>query len=84
MNILWHRIAFTHSCGLQGTILEVCVSRDGGIMFSGLCVTCGREFSIEDNFANLICKSAIQDYLRHKSQQPDDILANATIVGKPN
>ena len=84
MKIMWHRIAFTHSCGLQGTILEVCVSRDGGITFQGVCVTCGQEFSVEDTMADLIAKSAIKDYLHCKSQQPEELLINATITGKPN
>lgn len=62
MRIYWHALSFTHSCGLEGTILEVCVSRDGGIAVNGLCVVCGEEFIIEDTLANLIGKSAIADY----------------------
>ena len=84
MKIHWHKLSFKHSCGLAGTIIEVCVSRDGGITINGLCVVCGDEFSTEDTFANLIGKATMSDYLRHRAETPDDMLADFVPKGKPS
>lgn len=82
--IRWHSLAFRHSCGLVGTVLDICASSDGGIVIEGLCVPCGVEFRVEDTFADLIAKCAIQDYIRHKAEIPSEILENFTPSGKPS
>lgn len=51
---------------------------------SGCCATCGVEFSVEDNISNLIGRSAVADYLRYRAENPDDVLADFTPIGKPN
>ena len=84
MKVMWNRVSFECSCGLQGTIMEVCVSQDGGIVLTGLCVVCGREFSVEDNMANLIAKSAIRDYVRCVKETPEETLADFVPKGKPS
>jgi hypothetical protein len=83
MKVHWHQLSFTHSCGREGTIMEVCVSSDGGIGVGGICVICGEDFSIEDTFAKLIAQSAIRDFLKHKDEQFPD-LAEFVPKGRPS
>lgn len=81
MNIIWRALSFPHSCGREGTILEVCVNRDGEITVSGVCAVCGEEFSVEDTFASIISKCAIKDYL---DSQAGGILESFQPKGKPS
>jgi uncharacterized protein YceK len=84
MKTFWHELSFVHSCGLKGTILEVCVSRDGGVLLSGCCAVCGKEFSTEDTMPNLISKAAMRDYMKQKVTAPEEVLADFVPIGKPN
>ena len=85
MTIKWHKIEFKCPCGLDATILEFCVSADGGIALTGLCVRCGTQFSHEDTMPNLIAKSAVGDFVcRLENCSEDDALANFEPTGKPS
>jgi len=84
MKTFWHELSFVHSCGLAGTILEVCASRDGGITVGGCCAICGVEFSVEDNLPNIISKCAVQDYLRYRATKPEETLEDFVPQGKPS
>ena len=83
MRIHWHEVSFVHSCGLKGTILEVCMSQDGEIAIGGVCVVCGEEFTTTESTAILIAKSAIKDYVQHCAESPQDMLALLQPVGRP-
>lgn len=84
MKTYWHGLKFQCACGRDGTILEIVVNRDGGVAVNGLCSICGKEFSVEDNMANIIAKASVQDYLRYRATNPEDVLADFTPVGLPN
>jgi hypothetical protein len=85
MEATWHKIAFECSCGLPGTILEICVNLRGDITVSGICVVCGKEIATEDNMALLIAKSAISDFIRAKQAKPQDfLLEDFNPTGKPS
>jgi hypothetical protein len=85
MKAHWHKVTFECACGLPGTILEVCINISGDIAITGLCVTCGKEFTIGDNVTLLIAKSAISDYLRCKQEKPEDfLLQDFQPTGKPS
>jgi hypothetical protein len=58
---------------------------DGGIAITGLCVVCGKHFTVEDSMALLIAKSAMKDYIRMKQEKPEDfLLADFEPKGKPS
>ena len=80
----FHAVGFNHSCGLEGTILEVCIRADGTLLLSGLCAVCGVQFSMEEPWAWLMVNCAIRDYTRHRAEKPDLRLEDCVLVGKPN
>jgi hypothetical protein len=85
MKARWYRVDFTCACGLPGTILEVSVCMDGSIAMTGLCIPCGKEFTLEDSMALLISKSAIKDFIRCKEEKPEEfLLADFNPKGKPS
>ena len=85
MKAHWHKLSFDCSCGLPGTILEVCICVDGSISITGLCVVCGKDFSVQDNMALLIAKSAIQDFIQCKKEHPQEfLLEDFNPTGKPS
>ena len=83
MSVKWHRLSFEHSCGLEGTILQINMTSEGRIAVSGLCVICGEEFTIEDEFLNMVRKAAICDYLT-TDNGPEHILEDFVLTGKPS
>ena len=84
MKIFWHALSFVHTCEREGTVTEICVSRDGGISVSGLCVVCGVRFSVADDFTNLIGKAAISDNQKNLLEENRDLLADLIPKGKPS
>ena len=85
MKIHWHTIRFDCSCGLPATVLEVAISMDGGIIFNGLCVTCGKEVTLEDTLSLLLAKCAIQEFIECKKEKPQEfLLEDFNPKGKPS
>jgi hypothetical protein len=83
MEPLWHKVVFEHECGLEGTILEICVDREGNFCISGVCAVCGQEFEETNNLVELISKSAVSDYLESE-EQPQLVVVKEMSKGRPN
>ena len=84
MTIKWRGLPFIHRCGLKGTILEVCLSSDGSVAISGLCVVCGEEFTIEEDLFHIIGRMAVCDYIDNCKDPTTDLLENFSPQGKPS
>lgn len=82
MRIHWHTLEFKHTCGRQGTILEVLVSCDGSLCLSGLCVICGEEFSESHPWASVMVNATIADY--QKNLELKDPFEGIDPTKKPN
>jgi hypothetical protein len=92
MVIRWRALPFTHiandgsGCGKEATILEICVSSDGCICVTGVCATCGEQFSTPEMvWADIMRSVSIKDYkdglLVGKKTEID--LDNFVPVGRP-
>ncbi len=90
MNIKWHALPFTHvednggGCGREAQILEICVSSDGCICVSGICITCGAQFSSpEMPWATIMRSVSVKDYRSSLIEKPLDVLADMETQGRP-
>lgn len=84
MDTYSHGIPFKHSCGLDGTILKILITRHGVMIFEGVCVVCGEEFDEQFSITDAIAKAAVADYREYRKQNPQDILEDFEPDGKPN
>ena len=82
MRIHWHTLAFKHSCGNQGTPLEVLVSADGCLCISGICIHCGENFDEAHSWASIMVNTTIVDY--QKSLTVADPFEGVDLTKKPN
>lgn len=74
MLIHWHSIPFNHSCGLEGTVLEIRATCDGDIILDGVCVMCGTQFSTKSTFIEIMRACTILDYEKGLTQTPEEML----------
>lgn len=97
MKIKWRALPFTHveadgsGCGKDATVLEICVSSDGCLCVSGVCIHCGEQFSSPElPWATIMRSVSIVDYkeslslIDQQTNQQLDMLANFAPKGKPN
>lgn len=90
MKIHWHALPFTHiegdgsGCGKDASILEICVSADGCICVSGICIHCGEQFSSpEIPWATIMRSVAIKDYRTSLTVEVGGEFADMPTMGRP-
>ena len=90
MVVRWHALPFTHidsaghGCGKDAQILEICVASDGSICVSGVCITCGEQFSSpEIPWATIMRTVAVKDYRTSLIPESVQGLEGMEVQGRP-
>jgi hypothetical protein len=84
MKINFHVIPFKHSCGNNGTVLEMAARSDGTLAVSGVCIHCGVDFDEAYPWYAIMCSCSIMDYKRCQEFGKEDVFEDFVPIGKPN